>query len=224
MSYQDNLASIRATTDVDSLATAVFEIVDNLNTVQDAEMTRQVHNFMLHHNSTIELRIESAMKFLGGKREIQPTSKYDFTKGVVFGYYSSRSRQGGDIAHLLLGVPGLCAILIVAVRNNVTNKTYIHKAVRTFIAGHARAQVNGSGLSDVKVGTRHKIIMEMYEELDTLSKDGSIDTRPVDPLDNPEYTKAVYQGYWHEGKTLKEINEAYLANTSTPTEPDNTGG
>lgn len=217
MSYQDNLATIKATTDVTGLATAVFDIVDNLSSTQDADMTKQVHNFMLHHNSTIELRIESAMKFLGGKRDTQPTSKYDYTKGVVFGYYSSRSRQGGDIAHLLLGVPGLCAILIVAIRNNLTNELYIHKAVRTLIAGHARAQVKGSELSDVKVATRHKIIMEMYDELTTLTNDGSIDTRPVDPLDTPEYTKAVYQGYWHENKTLKEINEAYLANQTVST-------
>lgn len=215
MTYNDTLTAVLATTEHDALANLVYDTVVTLEQEQDPTLTKEAQNFMLHHNSTIELRIETILKHLGGKLEVQPDSKYDFTKGVICGYFGARSSSGG-VAHLVMGVPGLCGILITVVKDGARNSTLIHKAVRTLIAGHVKSQVQHIGLSEVTATSRYPHIIELYTQMQTIADDGSIDERPVDPLDNPEYTEAVYQGYWHQGKTLKEIQEAYLAKDKPP--------
>lgn len=218
MSFKDKLDSIMATTDHDTLAKVVVDMVEELVPLQGENDTMSIRNFMLSHNTPIELRIESALKHLGTKLEVQPESKFDFSKGVAFGYYGTNN-SAGAVAHLIVGVPNLSGVLITVVIDRVLGTTLIHKAVGTLIAAHAKAQIDHDGLSDVVQVSTHKKIMVLYSNLDKLMRDALINEPEEDPFDNPAYTNAVYKGYWEQGLTLKQIQAKYIADNKPADTP-----
>lgn len=218
MTYQTILDNILASSDNTQLAGVVIDAVNNHVGVRYDEKNDEIRNFMLFHASNIEERIKACLRFLEKKLEVQPTSRFDYSKGVVAGYFGSNNSTQ-SICHLLIGVANLSGILITIVENKVTGHRVIHKAVGVLISEDAKAQVTEQLTGGVKMVSTHPEILLLYNTLKKLSNHEPLVEVVNDPLKTVGYRTALYKGFWEEGKTLKEIQDAYIENSKPKIEP-----
>lgn len=218
MSYQTIIENILATQNNTQLADVVIDAVNNHVGQRYDEKKDEIRNFMLFHNSNIEERVKACLRFLEGKLEVKPTSTFDYTKGVVAGYFGSNNSTQ-SICHLLIGVANLSGVLITVVENKVTGLRQIHKAVGVLISEDAKAQVTFQLTGGVRMVSTHPEILPLYQTLVKLSNHEPLVEVTEDPFKTVEYRTARYKGFWEEGKTLKAIQEAYMESTKPKVEP-----
>lgn len=214
MQYQQVLDRLNLPTDEQSLATEIGSLIEEMVGSQQNNVQNSLRDFILHHQSPIGLRISSALKYLAQFLEEKPTSPTDY-KGVVEAFYTRNSNHIAE-GFLLIGAPNVQGILFCIQEDRVKNTTTIRRVVSEIIDPIAKSVLTAQVGHDTKSFISFSNVTTALSQLEKLMTHKPLVEVEKDIFDKPEYTQALYKGFWQEGKSLKDIQSQYKTSQENP--------